>query len=147
MIDAAWTAGGTVIYVDETTLITPARTLLPALGKAIRTGRERMVGVWCASQRPKELPSAIFTESEHIFTFCLSYSKDRDKVREFTSDGYGDAIDGLDGHRFAHYDVASGVSQRFKPIRVAAPVSLPATGPLLPAGISKGVSLWPSWIR
>lgn len=104
-INEIWQDGRRLIYVDETTLITPARVVLPALGKAIRTGRELGIGVWCASQRPKEIPSVIFTEAEHFFTFQLTFQADRRKVREFTSDDYGDAIESLTGHDYAYYDV------------------------------------------
>lgn len=104
-IESVWQRGDAVLYVDETTLITKPRVLLPALGKAIRTGRERGVGVWCASQRPKDLPSAIFTECEHIFCFQLQFSADRDKVVSFTADDLGRYLERVKWHEFVHFDV------------------------------------------
>lgn len=79
-------AGNRIVYVDETLLITPPRAILPELGHTIRTGRERGVAVWCGSQRPKELPSPIFTEAEHFFIFRLQWEADREKVASFTTD-------------------------------------------------------------
>jgi len=81
-----WRKGDTIIYVDEATLITPPRSILPELGRALRTGRERNVGVWIGSQRPKDIPSVVFTEAEHFFLFKLQWQSDRDKVASFTSE-------------------------------------------------------------
>lgn len=81
-----WRAGDHILYVDEATLVLPGpRTILPELGRAIRTGRERNVGVWIGSQRPKELPSVVFTEAEHFLLFRLQFEPDIVKVCEFTS--------------------------------------------------------------
>lgn len=75
-----------VIYGDEATLLTRPTILEPTLGKAIRTGRERGVAVWLSSQRPKNIPSEVFTESEHFFVFQLTYEDDFRKVASFTGD-------------------------------------------------------------
>lgn len=102
---ATWERGNGILYIDETTLITPARTLRPALGAAIRTGRSRGLGVWCASQRPKDLPSPIFTETEHFFIFQLTFAADREKVVSFTSDVLEDALERLRGHDFVYWNI------------------------------------------
>lgn len=102
---ATWERGNAILYIDETTLITPARTLRPALGAAIRTGRSRGLGVWCASQRPKDLPSAIFTETEHFFVFQLNFEADREKVASFTSDILLEPLARLRGHDFIYWNI------------------------------------------
>ena len=85
-----WRAGGRILYVDEVTLINPSpRILLPEYSRCIKTGRERGVGVWSGSQRPKDIPSAVFTEAEHFAIFRLQWSSDRHKVAEFTADEIG----------------------------------------------------------
>lgn len=81
-----WKHGDTIIYADEATLLTPPRSILPELGRALRTGRERNVGVWIGSQRPKDIPSVVFTEAEHFFLFKLQWEADREKVASFTSE-------------------------------------------------------------
>lgn len=82
-----WKDGGRLLYVDEVTLVNPStRILLPEYSRCIKTGRERGVGVWNGSQRPKDIPSAVFTEAEHFAIFRLQWSADRDKVASFTSD-------------------------------------------------------------
>lgn len=102
---AAWDRGNGILYVDETTLLTPARVIRPSLGAAIRTGRSRGLGVWCGSQRPKDIPSAIFTEAEHFFLFQLTFEADREKVVSFTSPVIEDALSSLRGHDFIYWNI------------------------------------------
>ncbi len=102
-----WQRGNTVLYVDECTLISPARTILPELGRVIRTGRERGLGVWIASQRPKDIPSVVFTESEHFFVFRLQWEEDRKKVASFTHDALQSMLPRLKGHDFAYVGIES----------------------------------------
>ncbi len=94
-----------VVYLDETTMHTKPTVINPTLGMLIRLGRERGVGTWCASQRPKNIPSAIFTEAEHIFSFPLNFRLDREKVESFTADGVADEIATLQGHDFVYFRV------------------------------------------
>lgn len=106
-IDEVWDDGNRILVIDEGTLINPSTTRIsPSLGKAIRTGRSRNLGVWFASQRPKDIPSAVFTEAEHFFLFRLTWKKDREKVLTFTSDILGQAHESLRGHDFLYYNVS-----------------------------------------
>lgn len=103
----AWQRGKVIVYVDELTLINPKTTRIdPVLGRLIRTGREKGVGVWTGSQRPKDIPSAVFTEAEHVISFNLTFEADRQKVASFTADGMLPAIERLGPHEFAYYDIA-----------------------------------------
>lgn len=101
----AYRSGNIVVYLDETTMHTRASSLNPTLAMLIRLGRERGIGTWCASQRPKNIPSAVFTEAEHIISFPLNFRPDREKIESFTADGVADAISGLEGHDFVYYRV------------------------------------------
>jgi len=104
----AWKRGNTIIYIDELTLANPQRTrLLPAFGRAIRTGRERKVSVWCGSQRPKDIPSNVFTETENFYIFRLVWDDDRKKVGSFTSNLMYKRQALLRGHDFLYYNVVS----------------------------------------
>lgn len=106
VINRCWRDGNQILYADEVTLINQSRTALsPVFGKAIRTGRERNLGVWSGSQRPKDIPSAIFTEAEHFFIFQLQYEADRDKVASFTGDAIAKLLPRLRGHQFVYYNV------------------------------------------
>lgn len=106
-IERIWRDGNRILYIDEATLITKTRTILPEYGKAIRTGRERGIGVWSGTQRPKEIPSVIFTEAEHFFVFQLTYKPDRDKVVSFTGDGMEPFYAMAKDHNFVYYNVSS----------------------------------------
>ena len=101
--------GPRIIDVDEVVLITPPRAILPEYGRAIKVGRELGIPVWSGSQRPKEIPSPIFTEAEHFFTFRLTYDADRQKVAAFTTDQMYEYISNLKTakrkHDAVYYDV------------------------------------------
>lgn len=107
--------GDIVVYLDETTLINPnTRTINPPLGRLIRTGRERSIGVWLSSQRPKDIPSVVFTEAEHFFLFQLQFKADREKVVDFTSERLEPALDSIRGHDAVYYNVLSDRIVRLK---------------------------------
>ena len=99
--------GNRTLYIDETTLVTRPANIGRGLGAAIRLGREKHVGVWCGSQRPKDIPSAIFTESEHFYVGRLTFEADRDKVEAFTSSAIRAPLDRVRGHGFVYYGVES----------------------------------------
>jgi hypothetical protein len=96
-----------VVYVDEMTLINEGYgyRLHPVLGRIIRTGRETNVSAWIGSQRPKDIPSAVFTEAEHFFVFQLNWDDDRKKVVSFTSSKIRPVLDSLRAHEFVYYNV------------------------------------------
>lgn len=82
-----WQAGNRILYVDEVTLVNQStRIMLPEYSRCVKTGRERGLGVWSGSQRPKDIPSPVFTEAEHFCIFRLQWKADREKVSSFTSD-------------------------------------------------------------
>jgi hypothetical protein len=60
------------------------------------------------SQRPKKIPSEVYTESEHFFVFKLRYKPDRQRVVEATSDAVGALIDTLQGHEFVYFNAETG---------------------------------------
>jgi hypothetical protein len=72
------------------------------------------------SQRPKDVPSAIFTESEHFFIFRLTFEADRDKVASFTSDAIGERIAKLRGHECVYYNVLTDETRWLAPELVKA---------------------------
>lgn len=72
------------IYVDELATLSemfPVSTTV--LQDIVRTGRERHVSVWSATQRPRGIPKVFFTEAEVVFLFDLHWEKDRQHVAEF----------------------------------------------------------------
>jgi DNA helicase HerA-like ATPase len=110
-----WQGHNRVIYIDELLDVVPSnRRLGPGLGRAIRTGRSRGVGVWAGSQRPSDIPSQVFTEAEHFFNFQLSFARDREKIASFTDDSLLPFLEGTHGHDLTYYNV---LEQRIAVIR------------------------------
>ena len=114
-IQQIWEDGNRLIYVDEATLILGTRAARHPLGKAIRTGRERGIGVWTGTQRPKEIPSYVFTEAEHILSFRLQYKADREKVVEFSGDQMAALLATIRGHDAAYNSVTDDRAVILKP--------------------------------
>lgn len=102
-----WRRHNIVCYIDEATLVNEGYgvRLSPMLGRIIRTGRELNVAAWIGTQRPKDIPSAVFTETEHFFIFQLNWKEDRKKVVSFTSSDIAPYLDELQGHEFIYYNV------------------------------------------
>jgi len=105
IVENAWKHGDITIFIDELTLANPKRmAIVPAIGRAIRTGRERNVSVWCGSQRPKDIPSNVFTETENFYVFRLVWDDDRKKIGSFTADEIYMQQKKLRGHDFLYYN-------------------------------------------
>lgn len=115
VLNEIYEEGNRLVYVDEATLLVPTRAARHPLGKLIRTGRERGIGVWTGTQRPKEIPSYVFTESEHILSFRLQFKDDRDKVSQFSGDAMSPLLASVRGHDLAYYDVMGDRALRIRP--------------------------------
>ena len=103
-LDSIWRGPPTLVFVDELALVNPSRTVLrPTLSRLIRQGGESGFGVWCGSQRPKDLPSAVFTESEHFFLFRLRWRADREKVLDFTDERLAELLPRLRHHQCVYF--------------------------------------------
>lgn len=75
---------GGIVYNDEITATTNASRLSPGLGKLVRMGRGIGIGMWSASQRPRDVPTALLTEALHFFIFRLSNPDDIKRIAAFT---------------------------------------------------------------
>lgn len=72
------------IYVDELATLAemfPVSTVV--LQDIARTGRERHVAIWAATQRPRGVPKVFFTEAEVVFLFDLRWEDDRKHIAQF----------------------------------------------------------------
>ncbi len=82
------------IYVDELATLSemyPTTTLI--LADIARTGRERHVAVWTATQRPRWTPRVFFTEAEVVFMFNMRSGEDRGYMSQFVGPEALDPID------------------------------------------------------
>lgn len=73
------------IYVDELASLTERYPHATAeLADIARTGREKRVTVWAATQRPRFIPRVFLSEAENSFVFSLRLPDDRAYVAKFT---------------------------------------------------------------
>ena len=104
--------GGLYVYTDEVNPTGTPQYLNPGLDRLIRQGRELGISVWTASQRPRLIPSTLFSESSHIVSFFVLDKQDRDRVGEWTGER-GRAIlaqlaaDPRSPHDFLYFHVPS----------------------------------------
>jgi energy-coupling factor transporter ATP-binding protein EcfA2 len=79
-----YSAGDCTLYIDEVYAIVPPMTKVPDILWALYTrGRELGIGVWAATQRPKNVPMVCMSEAEHYFSFRLMLEDDRSRMSEF----------------------------------------------------------------
>ena len=84
LIDYVYSMGSVTIYVDELASLQDILPLtLAALENIARTGREKNVSLWTASQRPRWTPKIFFSETESFFIFGLRAREDREYIAGF----------------------------------------------------------------
>ena len=96
-----WGRGHTIAYVDEVMAITPQTKLPDMFAMCVQMGRQKEIGVWCATQRPSRIPVPLLSESEHTFTFRLRHPADIKRMAEYTDPRVLE--DPARGHDFWYY--------------------------------------------
>lgn len=80
--------GRTCLLLHETVdYATPTR-IVPALRRAIKTGRSLSVPVVACSQRPIGLHNDVISEADHVFAFDLGLDGDREKIAGVGGPGF-----------------------------------------------------------
>lgn len=74
--------GQTTLYVDEVSLVASHTRQPPWFNAIHQQGRQRGIGAWVATQRPRRIPPTVIAESEHAIIFRLNLRADRDLVAE-----------------------------------------------------------------
>jgi len=86
-------AGNVIIYIDELATMADFFKLSTAvLADIARTGREKKVGLWTATQRPAWIPKIFLTESEVYIMFQLRTDADRKYMAGLMGDDVRDPI-------------------------------------------------------
>jgi ABC-type dipeptide/oligopeptide/nickel transport system ATPase component len=98
------------IYNDELTTIVLHASSYPNMLRAIHTqGRQRNVGVLNGTQRPSQIPSWIYTETDVFWKGCLTKRDDAKRMSEYMGetvlepDDYPARSAHSDKHSFYHY--------------------------------------------
>lgn len=77
--------GNCTVYNDETAATTDGNTYPFYFGACLMRGREHGVELWSATQRPKDIPQIVLSESENVYSFYLRLPQDRERVEATTS--------------------------------------------------------------
>jgi len=77
--------GNTTIYNDETAATTDGNTYPFYFGAVLMRGREHGIELWSGTQRPKDIPQIVLSESENVYSFYLRLPQDRERVEALTS--------------------------------------------------------------
>jgi DNA helicase HerA-like ATPase len=96
------------VCVDEAMQVCPNPFRQPQGYKDIlQRGRERNVNVWSCTQRPANIPVAIYSEATHWFVFQLNALTDRKKLSEVN--GYDEYLTRLPKQEFYYQNVDAGI--------------------------------------
>lgn len=104
----------TTLYVDEVYSVCNRGEIPSYYHACLTRGRQLKISTFSSTQRPKQIPQVVLSESEHYYVFQLQLPQDRLRIREIlpVSDT---ELRGLRGHNFL-YANASG--DTFGPIRL-----------------------------
>jgi hypothetical protein len=118
--------GRTCLLLHETVDYANPNRIVPALRRAVKTGRTLGVPVVACSQRPIGLHNDVIAESDHVFAFDLALEGDRQKIAGVGGPGFLERP--RERHGFLYYGPTSGG-------RVVAcpPLAAPRSSPALAA--------------
>lgn len=92
LLREVWKTTNVLLIIDETAALYPTPySMTPMMGRLIREGRQRGIGIWWLTQRPSQIPMNIITESEWAAVFTLRYRADRIKMAQT----FGDEVEAL----------------------------------------------------
>lgn len=80
------------LVVDEAASFVSGQQIPYYYGEIYRLGREYNIGCISLTQRPKDIPQTLLSESEHMFIFKLKLPQDRGRIQDVC----GEFIDGLE---------------------------------------------------
>lgn len=104
---AALTRTATTLYLDEAAYVTDSHRISKWLGAAIRMGRSKNVGIWAATQRPKDVHNLFFSEAHVIAVSPIVVGFDREKIRGFTGDDF-ETVCNQEQPQFSFYVIYRG---------------------------------------
>jgi len=106
-LQAAWEATNCVVYIDELyALVEFGRVAPPKILSQLYTqGREKLVGVWGATQRPAWVPLFTISEDDWFFAFRTQLQDDRKRLAEMMGPEVLEPIPVNDPHGFWMYNI------------------------------------------
>lgn len=106
-LQAAWESGNVVIYIDELYALVEFGRIAPPriLSQLYTQGRERIVGVWGATQRPAWVPLFTLSECDWFFAFRTQLQDDRKRLAELMGPEVLEPIPVSDKYGFWMYSI------------------------------------------
>jgi hypothetical protein len=98
-----------IIVVDEVMQVCPNSSKIPEWYKGVLTrGMELGIGVWSLTQRPKNIPITIISESTHYFIFRLNSEDDRKRIYQYS--GFKEFMQIVPKKVFWYFNATSGLT-------------------------------------
>src|SRR5215471_19348974 len=106
-LQVAWDSGNCVVYIDELYALVEFGRIAPPriLSQLYTQGRERIVGVWGATQRPAWVPMFTLSECDWFFAFRTQLQDDRKRLAELMGPEVLEPIPVSDPHGFWMYNI------------------------------------------
>ena len=112
------------LYIDEAYSLVGGTNPSFHLQACLSRGRERGISTITSTQRPRRIPIALLSESEHVYVFRLQNKEDCLKVYELTDiDPY--AVRSLHNHEFFYFNCLTGVASPKLTLNLDSVVRLP----------------------
>lgn len=116
LCEACYKHGNMCIFIDEVSFISTSHRIAKWYKEILQRGRSRNVGAVSLTQRPKEIPNTIISESDHQFVFKLNLKTDREKLYTMIPEEYHTVMDTLQEYHFLYSHIYSGC-QEFSPVQ------------------------------
>lgn len=117
LCEVLYKRGNICLFVDEVTAVCNQHQMTTFHKEIMVRGRTRNVGIVNLSQRPKEIPNNIITESEHQFIFKLSLDSDIIKLKGIIPKKYHEQMYNLKLYHFIYNNVYGSTGIHL-PVRV-----------------------------
>jgi hypothetical protein len=100
----------TTVYVDEVYSVTDGNSIPHYYHACLTRGREKGISVFSSTQRPKAIPQAVLSESEHYYVFRLQLPQDKQKMREIIAIDL-DKLNSLRKHQFIYANADGDITE------------------------------------
>ena len=108
--EACYMHGNIALFVDEVSFVSTSHKIPKWYKEILQRGRTRNVGAVSLTQRPKEIPNSVISESDHQFCFKLNLKTDREKLYTMIPEDYHERMDTIQEYHFIYNNIYSGAS-------------------------------------
>lgn len=102
--------GNICVFIDEVSFVSTSHRIPKWYKEILQRGRSRNVGAVSLTQRPKEIPNATISESDHQFVFRLNLKTDREKLYSMIPEDFHSQMDIIPEYNYIYNNIYSGAS-------------------------------------